>query len=176
MISTPATAFRKTITKGNQRRPIRCVPKSCRDSAPDSGRSDRLHYQAARLSSSKTSRQPRLLRRGYQPTAASASSSAAGWIRRESPLTAPVGREGAFVRRPRRSIPRFHRQSASAEARSLSSTLLSHLRRRSRPGSQSGNRSARNLILEQCEGVAKQFRRMALRESILPRRLWARQR
>jgi hypothetical protein len=43
------------------------------------------------------------LRCAYQSTAASASSSSAGWIRRDSTLIAPVGREGALARHSRRS-------------------------------------------------------------------------
>ena len=121
---------------------MRRVPKSCRGYCSGFWQIRSI----ARSSSSRNIPAARLLRCAYQSTAASASSSAAGWIRRDSPLTAPAGREGAFVRRSRRSVPRFHRQFASAEARSPSSMLLSHLRRRSRPGSRSGNRSARNAL------------------------------
>lgn len=49
---------------------------------------------------------------------------AAGWSRRDSVFTAPAGREGAFARRSMRPVARFHRQSASDEARSPASTLL----------------------------------------------------
>ena len=136
MISTRVTSLRKSITKGNRRRTMRRVPKSCGGYC--SG------FLSIRSSSSRNIPAARLLRCMYQSTAASASSSAAGWIRRDSALTAPAGREGGFVRCSRGSGPRFHRQSASGEARSPASTLPPRLRRGSNPGFRSVNRSARN--------------------------------
>jgi hypothetical protein len=77
----------------------------------------------------------RLLRCAYQSTAASASSSAAGWILRDSTLTAPAGREGrlrAALQETSSTVPSsicFSRSSISRYHASVapSSTVASRL-------------------------------------------------
>jgi hypothetical protein len=138
MISTLATAFRKTITKGKRRRTIPRVPTSCRDTAPDSGRSDPLHDQAHQ----ERSRQPACFvpRTNPEPPQPLPAQGGFGGTRRS--------RLQLVAKAPSCGAPRdqFHGPIVNLLQPTLdpSSTLLSHLRRPLRPCSQSGNRSARN--------------------------------
>jgi hypothetical protein len=138
IISRPAGVSRKTIAKGNRRRSIRRVPNSCKGHRAGFCAIRRI---APSISSRKRSA-ARRLRSGYQRTAASASSRAAGWIGSASMLNRPAGHEGAGVRRARRRVLLSRCQFVQAGPESRVSTLPRHLPRSSDPGSQLGNQLA----------------------------------
>ncbi len=169
MISTRATAFRKTITKETDAGQYGACQSHAGDRAPDSGRSDPLHDQAHQ----ETSRQPACFVARTNPLPPQHLPAQQGGFaeNRRSRLQlvakAPSGGapgdqfHGSIVNllQPKLDLPRprFCRTFVDGRVQALNQGI-----------NQRGTRLQR-----QCEGVAKQFRRMARHESILPRRLWA---